>query len=67
MPVTAPATAPAHDEPRVPVRPTVRSLNLANTVCLAAYTAAVRSGHPLPDNDGAYEPPVGGGTNKEQK
>jgi tRNA (cytidine/uridine-2'-O-)-methyltransferase len=40
----------------VPVRPGVRSLNLANVVCLAAYTALVRAGLPLPDNDGRYEP-----------
>lgn len=48
----------AHPERRVyvPVRPGVRSLNLANVVCLAAYTAAVRAGLPLPDNDGRYEP-----------
>ena len=48
----------AHPERRVyvPVRPGVRSLNLANVVCLAAYTAAVRAGIPLPDNDGRYEP-----------
>jgi tRNA (cytidine/uridine-2'-O-)-methyltransferase len=40
----------------VPIRPAVRSLNLANTVCLAVYTAMVRAGLPLPANDGAYEP-----------
>jgi len=40
----------------VPVRPCVRSLNLANTVALAAYTALVRAGVPLPDNDGTYAP-----------
>jgi tRNA (cytidine/uridine-2'-O-)-methyltransferase len=40
----------------VPVRAGVRSLNLANVVCLAAYTALVRAGLPLPDNDGRYEP-----------
>jgi len=47
-----------HAERRVyiPVRPGVRSLNLANVVCLAAYTALVRAGLPLPDNDGRYEP-----------
>ena len=39
----------------VPVRSGVRSLNLANVVCLAAYTAAVSAGLPLPDNDGRYE------------
>ncbi|TAJ23827.1 MAG: tRNA (cytidine(34)-2'-O)-methyltransferase [Planctomycetota bacterium] len=45
------------DERRVyvPIRAGVRSLNLANTVCLALYTALVRAGVPLPDNDGAYE------------
>jgi tRNA (cytidine/uridine-2'-O-)-methyltransferase len=47
-----------HAERRVyvPVRPGVRSLNLANVVCLAAYTALVRAGLPLPDNNGRYEP-----------
>ena len=40
----------------VPVRPCVRSLNLANVVALASYTALVRAGVPLPDNDGAYAP-----------
>lgn len=45
-----------HRRVYVPVRPVVRSLNLANVVCLAAYTALVRAGLPLPDNDGAHEP-----------
>lgn len=40
----------------VPIRPGVRSLNLANTVCLSVYTALVSAGLPLPDNDGAYDP-----------
>jgi tRNA (cytidine/uridine-2'-O-)-methyltransferase len=40
----------------VPVRTCVRSLNLANVVALATYTALVRAGVPLPDNDGAYAP-----------
>ena len=40
----------------VPIRPCVRSLNLANIVALAAYTALVRAGVPLPENDGAYAP-----------
>jgi len=46
-----------HDARRVyvPIRRGIRSLNLANVVCLALYTALVRSGAPLPDNDGAYE------------
>ena len=39
----------------VPIAPGVRSLNLANTVGLALYTAMVRAGVPLPDNDGRYE------------
>lgn len=38
----------------VPVRPGVRSLNLANTVSLGVYTAMVRAGMPLPDNDGKH-------------
>jgi len=48
----------AHPARRVyiPIRPCLRSLNLANTVALAAYTALVRAGVPLPDNDGAFAP-----------
>ena len=48
----------AHADRRVyvPVRPGVRSLNLANVVCLAAYTAMASAGLPLPANDGRYEP-----------
>lgn len=48
----------AHPARRVylPIRPCVRSLNLANTVAVAAYTALVRAGVPLPENDGAYAP-----------
>jgi tRNA (cytidine/uridine-2'-O-)-methyltransferase len=46
----------AHGERRVyvPIRPGVRSLNLANVVCLGTYTAMVRAGLPLPDNDGRH-------------
>jgi tRNA (cytidine/uridine-2'-O-)-methyltransferase len=46
----------AHPARRVylPIRPCVRSLNLANTVAVATYTALVRAGVALPDNDGAY-------------
>jgi tRNA (cytidine/uridine-2'-O-)-methyltransferase len=54
-----PAALLAAHAPRrvyVPVRPGVRSLNLANVVCLAAYTAMVRAGMPLPANDGRYQP-----------
>jgi tRNA (cytidine/uridine-2'-O-)-methyltransferase len=40
----------------VPIRPGIRSLNLANVVCLAAYTALRSAGLPLPANDGSYEP-----------
>lgn len=40
----------------VPVRPGVRSLNLANAVCLGTYTAMHAAGVPLPDNDGAHHP-----------
>lgn len=40
----------------VPVRPGVRSLNLASVVCLASYTALVSAGVALPANDGGYEP-----------
>lgn len=39
----------------VPIRPGIRSLNLANVVCLGLYTALDRAGVALPANDGAYE------------
>ena len=39
----------------IPIRSGVRSLNLANAVCLATYTALVRAGVPLPQNDGSYQ------------
>jgi tRNA (cytidine/uridine-2'-O-)-methyltransferase len=39
----------------VPIRAQVRSLNLANVVCLATYTAMVRAGLSLPANDGRYD------------
>ncbi len=53
-----PALLAAHPARRVyiPIRPCVRSLNLANVVALAAYTALVRAGVPLPDNDGGHAP-----------
>lgn len=38
----------------VPIRPGVRSLNLANVVCLGAYTALHVSGAGLPENDGSH-------------
>lgn len=41
----------------VPIRPSVRSLNLANVICLGLYTALDRCGGMLPDNDGAYSSP----------
>ena len=46
----------AHAERRVyvPIRDGIRSLNLASTVCLCAYTAMNNAGVPLPDNDGSY-------------
>lgn len=46
-----------HPERRVyiPIRPGVRSLNLANAISIASYTALVRAGIPLPANDGRYE------------
>lgn len=40
----------------IPIRSGVRSLNLANVLCLATYTALVRAGVALPDNDGRYVP-----------
>ena len=39
----------------IPIRPGIRSLNLANVVCLGVYTALDRSGAGLPQNDGTYE------------
>jgi tRNA (cytidine/uridine-2'-O-)-methyltransferase len=39
----------------VPIRPGVRSLNLANVACLGLYTALARAGVALPQNDGRYE------------
>lgn len=52
-----PALLAAHPDRRryVPIEPGVRSLNLANVVCLALYTALDRAGVPLPTNDGAYD------------
>jgi tRNA (cytidine/uridine-2'-O-)-methyltransferase len=38
----------------IPIHQGVRSLNLANVVCLGAYTAMVKAGQPLPDNAGGY-------------
>ena len=38
----------------IPIHQGVRSLNLANVVCLGAYTAMVAAGQPLPDNAGGY-------------
>jgi tRNA (cytidine/uridine-2'-O-)-methyltransferase len=47
----------AHPDRRVyvPVRPGIRSLNLANVVCLGVYTALASTGR-LPANDGTHEP-----------
>jgi tRNA (cytidine/uridine-2'-O-)-methyltransferase len=42
----------------IPIRPGVRSLNLANVVCLGAYTAMVSAGMDLPSNDGNYAAPA---------
>jgi tRNA (cytidine/uridine-2'-O-)-methyltransferase len=38
----------------IPINQGVRSLNLANVVCLGAYTAMVAAGQPLPANAGGY-------------
>jgi tRNA (cytidine/uridine-2'-O-)-methyltransferase len=40
----------------IPIRERVRSLNLANAVSVAAYTAMLRAGLPLPENDGRWVP-----------
>ncbi len=47
-----------HGDARVyiPIEPAVRSLNLANVICLAAYTALDRAGVSMPANDGGFEP-----------
>ncbi|HJO26001.1 MAG: tRNA (uridine(34)/cytosine(34)/5-carboxymethylaminomethyluridine(34)-2'-O)-methyltransferase TrmL [Planctomycetes bacterium] len=39
---------------RIPIRSGVRSLNLANAVAVAVYTALARSGADLPEGDGSY-------------
>jgi len=39
----------------LPIASGVRSLNLANAISVGLYTALVRSGAGLPDNDGTYE------------
>lgn len=61
----------AHSDRRVyvPIREGVRSLNLANTVCLGLYTALDRAGLPLPDNDGRYvvHPGAGGDTRPSER
>jgi tRNA (cytidine/uridine-2'-O-)-methyltransferase len=46
----------AHENARVyiPIREGIRSLNLANVVCLGVYTALDRCGEGLPKNDGSY-------------
>ncbi|MEZ6014281.1 MAG: tRNA (cytidine(34)-2'-O)-methyltransferase [Planctomycetota bacterium] len=53
-----PALIAAHPERRVylPIRPGVRSLNLANVVAVGLFTALHRAGVPFPANDGAYVP-----------
>lgn len=47
----------AHPEASVyvPIRPGIRSLNLANVVCLGVYTALDRCGVGMPENDGSYQ------------
>jgi tRNA (cytidine/uridine-2'-O-)-methyltransferase len=61
----------AHSDRRVyvPIREGVRSLNLANTVCLGLYTALGRAGLPLPDNDGRYvaHPGIGGDVHPSER
>lgn len=51
-----PELVESHADSRVyvPILPGVRSLNLANVVCLGLYTALQRSGQGLPANDGSY-------------
>ncbi|MFT7667593.1 MAG: tRNA (cytidine/uridine-2'-O-)-methyltransferase [Planctomycetota bacterium] len=38
----------------IPIREGIRSLNLANVVCLGVYTALDRCGRGMPQNDGTY-------------
>lgn len=45
-----------HGRVYVPIRREIRSLNLANVVCLATYTAMHRAGLALPANDGEHAP-----------
>ena len=49
-------TAWAERRVYVPIRSGVRSLNLANSVCLGVYTAMRSAGVPLPENDGRHVP-----------
>ena len=66
-----PSLLEAHGDRRVyvPIREGVRSLNLANTVCLGLYTALGRAGLPLPDNDGRYvaHPGAGGDVHPSER
>ncbi|MFT7517252.1 MAG: tRNA (cytidine/uridine-2'-O-)-methyltransferase [Myxococcota bacterium] len=39
----------------IPIDKRIRSLNLANVVCLTTYTAMVSAGMSLPNNDGSHE------------
>lgn len=52
-----PALLEEHADRRcyIPIRRGVRSLNLANAIAVAVYTAMDRAGLALPDNDGTYE------------
>ena len=44
----------------LPIKQGVRSLNLANTVAVALYTAMHSAKVPMPDNDGTYQAPESG-------
>ncbi|HIA38211.1 MAG TPA: tRNA (cytidine(34)-2'-O)-methyltransferase [Planctomycetes bacterium] len=39
----------------IPIDKRIRSLNLANVVCLTTYTAMVSAGVDLPNNDGSHQ------------
>jgi len=59
-----------HGDARVyiPIERSVRSLNLANVICLAAYTALDRAGASMPANDGGFDPhPDAGSTSPFQR
>ena len=47
---------PAAKAVRIPIHPSIRSLNLANTVAIGLYTAMHSAGVPFPEGEGEYRP-----------